>query len=577
MPDTVQPPKRAAKLSHAEDVKQSSRWLRGTVADTLADDAAVKFVDDDTTVIKHHGIYQQYDRDTATARKKQKLDKEWQFMVRLRVAGGRMSAEQYLALDSLADQRANATLRVTTRQTFQYHGVLMGDLHRLIHDINETLLTTVAACGDVVRNVMATPAPKKDVVHQTLQKVADQISRYFTPRSTAYHEIWVDGERVAIDDLEPVVEPIYGKVYLPRKFKIAIATPDDNSVDVLTNDVGIIAHFDGDVLEGYTLCVGGGLGMTHNKPRTYPRLATPLLFVEPDGLIGAIEAIVKLQRDYGDRTDRKRARLKYVVDDRGLEWVRENVHDYAGRTYEDPRRLPNFRIVDHMGWHKQGDGHWYLGLPIASGRIIDQGERRLRSALRQVIADYRPAIVLTPAQDIILADIADHDRDNVERDLRAFGVVFAEELKPLDQWALACPALPTCGLALTEAERVRQPIVDEILGRMAANGLERERISLRITGCPNGCARPYAGDIGLVGRMPDYFALYVGGDFEGTRLSFRLFDKVAQDDVAKVLDPLFTAYSKERQGIEGFGDYCTRVGSERLAGLVRDALPSVSI
>lgn len=576
MPDSAPPPKKATKPSHAEEVKQSSRWLRGTVAETLADPETIKFVEDDTTVLKHHGIYQQYDRDTATARKKQKLDKEWQFMVRLRVPGGRMTPDQYLALDELAETRANATLRVTTRQTFQFHGVVKGDLHPLIHDVNEMLLTTIAACGDVVRNVMATPAPVKDTVHETMARVADEISRYFTPRTSGYHEIWVDGEKVGGGD-EQAVEPIYGTVYLPRKFKIAIATPDDNSVDVLTNDVGIIAHFDGETLEGYTVCVGGGLGMTHNKPHTYPRLATPLLFVEPEGLIPAVEAIVKLQRDHGNRSDRKQARLKYVVDKQGLPWMRETVETYAGRSFEDPRTLPPFRVKDHMGWHPQGDGRWYLGLPIASGRITDQGDKRLRTGLRQVIADYRPAIVLTPAQDILLADIAESDRDAIGRDLRAHGVTFADDLKPLDQWALACPALPTCGLALTEAERVRQPIVDGVQASLAAHRLEDEIISLRITGCPNGCARPYAGDIGLVGRTPDTYALYVGGDFEGTRLNFQLFDKVAQDDIPSVLDPLFAAFAAERQGAEGFGDFCNRLGKERLAGLVRDALPAVSI
>jgi len=578
MPDTPLPADKAAKLSHAEQVKRDSRALRGTVAETLADAGTIKFVEDDTTVLKHHGIYQQFDRDTATARKKQKLEKEYQFMVRLRVPAGRLTPDQYLALDDFAGRMANGTLRVTTRQTFQFHGVLKGGLHPLIHEVNGILLTTIAACGDVVRNVTATPAPVKDVVHTTLDQAANQISRHFTPRNTGYHEIWVDGEQIETGGQEPAEEdPIYGRTYLPRKFKIGLATPDDNSVDVLTNDVGIVALFDDQVLQGYNVCVGGGLGMTHNKPNTYPRLASPLLFVEPDGLIGALEAVVKLQRDHGNRSDRRRARLKYVVDERGLDWVRRTTEDYAGRSYQDPRPMPPFHIVDHMGWHEQGDGLWYLGVPVASGRIADRGEERLRTALRHVVGTYRCNVILSPAQDVILYDIGDGDRDAIERDLRAHGVPFAGDLLPFDRWALACPALPTCGLALTEAERVRQPLVDGILERLKARGLEHERISFRITGCPNGCARPYAGDIGLVGRQPGHFAVYVGGDFEGTRLSFRLLDKVTEADVPAVLDPLFAAFARDRQGIEGFGDFCYRAGAEHLGQIIRETMPSVSI
>ncbi|MGP1394462.1 MAG: NADPH-dependent assimilatory sulfite reductase hemoprotein subunit [Inquilinaceae bacterium] len=573
--DASLPSPAVAKLSAVEQVKRSSRHLRGTIGETVADAQAPVFSEGDAQLLKTHGIYQQYDRDTATARKQRGEDRDHRFMVRLRVPGGRLTADQYLALDTLAGELANGTLRITTRQTFQFHGVLKGDLHALMNRINGLLVTTMAACGDVARNVMATPAPVGDAVHRIVNDVADTLSSHLLPRTRAYHEIWVDGEK---QDLSADTdEPLYGDTYLPRKFKIAVATPDDNSVDVLTNDVGIVALFEGNRLSGYNVAVGGGLGMTHNKPKTYPRLATPLLFVEPDGLVGAVEAIVKMQRDHGDRSDRRHARLKYLVDDRGLPWIKDTVERYAGRSYDPPRKMPRFRIVDHMGWHPQNDGTWYLGLPVASGRIVDGPDNRLRTALREVIDRYRPGIVLCPSQDILLSDIAADDRDGVEAALRAHGVVFAADISPLARWALACPALPTCGLALTEAERVRQPLVAAIEERLSAHGLADETISLRITGCPNGCARPYAGDIGLVGRMPGHYALYVGGDFEGTRLNTRLLDKVAEADVATVLDPLFAAFAAERQAIEGFGDFCNRVGTARLAALIDAAMPSVAI
>lgn len=567
-------PVRTGAPSKVEGIKRGSRQLRGTIAETLRDETAATFGDTDAQLLKNHGVYQQYDRDTATARKQQGLDKEHQFMARVRIPGGRLTADQYLALDALASGRANGTMRVTTRQTIQFHGTLKGNLHALLNGISKALLTTMAACGDVVRNVTATPAPIRDNIHETLNREAARLSATLLPRSTAYHEIWVDGERV---DPEPVEEPVYGAAYLPRKFKIGLATPDDNSIDVFTNDLGIIAHFDGQDLRGYTLAVGGGLGMTHNKPRTYPRLATPLLFVEPEGLLDAVIAVIKVQRDFGDRTDRKRARLKYLLDDMGLPWFKAQVEAHAGRDYAPPRPMPRFRIVDHMGWHAQGDGRWYLGIPVESGRIADGERSRLRTALRTIVGRHRPEVILCPSQDVILADIADGDREAITALLRDHGVRPAEALLPVERWSLACPALPTCGLALTEAERIREPIIGRLVERLRAHGLEHETISVRITGCPNGCARPYAGDIGLVGRMPGYFALYVGGDFEGTRLNFRLLDKVGEDEVPQVLDPLLEAFARTRQGPEGFGDWCSRMGPARLAALVEQAMPAVSI
>jgi len=550
------------KLSGVEHIKQESQLLRGGIAAELAS-ASTHFAEADTQLLKVHGTYQQYDRDDATARKQAGIEKDFRLMVRVKIPGGRLTAEQYLALDEMADRFGNGTLRITTRQGIQFHGVLKGDLKPTIKAINDSLMTTLAACGDVVRNVMSTPAPIRDAVHARLEADARMLSERLAPQSRAYHEIWLDGEPTG----EPESEPLYGATYLPRKFKIALATPSDNSVDVLTNDLGIIALFAGQRLIGYNLAVGGGLGITHNKPKTYPRLASPVVFVEPPDFVAAVEAVITLQRDHGDRGDRKHARLKYLVDERGLPWIKAEIERRVGKDLADPRPMPPFEVVDHLGWHEQGDGRWYLGVPVPSGRVADGDSIRLRSALRQVIGEYAIDPVLTPAQDILLSNVKAADKPAIEAALQAAGVVLASQLAPVHRWALACPALPTCGLALAEAERIREPLIDGIAAALARHGLGQERLSVRITGCPNGCARPYAGDIGIVGRMPGHYALFVGGDFEGTRLNFRLLDRVAEADLPARLEVLFAHFAAHRAAGEGFGDFCFRLGSDALLAL----------
>ncbi|MBX6320776.1 MAG: NADPH-dependent assimilatory sulfite reductase hemoprotein subunit [Rhodospirillaceae bacterium] len=547
------------KLSEVEGVKARSRHLRGTIAENLAA-GTTHFDGADANLLKFHGSYQQYDRDSATARKQAGREKAWQLMVRAKIPGGRLTPAQYLALDALADEYGNGTLRITTRQGIQLHGVLKDDLKATIARINAAMLTTLGACGDVVRNVITTPAPIADAVHRRLEEDARRLSAHFLPRTGAYHEIWLDGEPVEGGEREP----LYGNTYLPRKFKIALAAPDDNSVDVLANDLGIIALFDGESLTGYNFAVGGGLGMTHGKADTYPRLATPVAFVPPELLIPAAEAVVALQRDHGNRADRKRARLKYLVDERGLPWVKAELEHRLGRPLEDPRPMPRLRVRDHLGWHEQRDGRWYLGVPVRSGRIVDTDGRRLRTALRRVIGEWALDPVLTPGQDILLSNVAAADRQAIEESLRADGVTLAADMSPFDRWALACPALPTCGLALAEAERIRDGVVARIGRVLARHGLAGERISLRMTGCPNGCARPYTGDIGIVGRMPGHYAVFVGGDFDGTRLSFRLLDRVAEAELDAALEPLIAWYAAERDPGEDFGDFCWRLGRETL-------------
>ncbi|MGE5203368.1 MAG: NADPH-dependent assimilatory sulfite reductase hemoprotein subunit [Acidobacteriota bacterium] len=557
----------AASPSKAERIKARSRGLRGALAAATTDGAAA-FEGESVALLKFHGVYQGYDRDSATERKQRGLEKLHQLMVRVRIPAGRLTAAQYLALDALADRTGNGTLRLTTRQSIQFHGVLKGDLKETIAAIDASLLTTLAACGDVVRTVTSVAAPIRDVVHRRLEEDARRLSGHLLPSTGAYHEIWLDGERVGGAD----EDALYGATYLPRKFKIGLATPEDNSVDVLTNDLGIVALFEGDQLQGYNFALGGGLGMTHNNARTFPRLASFVAFVAPQDLLPAAAAAVMLHRDHGDRGDRRHARLKYVIAEHGDAWAKARLEGYLGKKLEEPRAMPAFRVRDHLGWHEQGDGRLYLGVPIPSGRI--QGAHR--RALREAIERFGLDPIISPTQDLILSNAVPGDRAAIEGMLRTSGVTLADELSPARRWSLACPALPSCGLALTEAERVQHPMISAIEAALARQNLADETLSIRITGCPNGCARPYAGDIGIVGRMPGHYAIYVGGDFAGTRLNFPLLDRVAEMDVAASLEPLFARFAAERAPNEGFGDYCHRMGKERLLAALAPQLEEAS-
>jgi sulfite reductase (ferredoxin) len=547
-------------ISKPEAIKQQSRQLRGHIARDLAD-TATPFDKEGYALLKFHGVYQGYDRDSATERKQRGEDKIWQFMVRARIPGGRLTADQYLALDAIAGRYANGSLRITTREGIQFHGVVKAGLKSAIAEVNGAMLTTLAACGDVVRNVTTVPAPIRDAVHRRLETDARGLSTHLLPQTRAYHEIWVEGAPWREDESaaeEP--DPLYGERYLPRKFKMGLAIPEDNTIDVLTNDLAVVALFEADRLLGYNFLLGGGHGMTHNNPKTYPRLATPVAFIEPEDLLEAAAAVVQLHRDHGDRGNRRHARLKYVIAENGEDWARERLEEYLGKTLEPCRGMPAFAVPDHLGWHEQGDGKLYLGVPVPSGRISDGPQSLIRTALREIVERFGCDLILMPSQDIILSQIRREDRDAIEGLLREHGVRLAEEMVPAERWALACPALPTCGLALTEAERVRDDIVAAMEARLRRYGLEREPLSIRIAGCPNGCSRPYTGDIGIVGRMPGFYSVYVGGDFAGTRLNTPLADKVALREIAEVLDPLFALYASTRLDGEGFGDFCHRAG-----------------
>ena len=559
------------KLSKVEGYKTESRRLRGGIAEGLRAPTNA-FEESDHQLLKFHGIYQGYDRDSATELKQAGAEKRTEFMARIKAPAGLMSAQQYLAVDALARQYSQGRLRITTRQGLQFHGVAKRDLWATIHGVNQALLTTFGACGDVARNVTATPAPIDDAVHRRIRADAVMISNALFPQTRAYHEIWVGDEEIKpAPKAEPTVDPIYGAAYLPRKFKIGITAPEDNSIEVLTNDLGIIALFDGDRLQGYVFAVGGGLGMTHNKAHTYPRLGSYVAFIEPDDLLAAVKAVIAVHRDYSDRADRKHARIKYVVDALGVPRVKAEMERYMGKPLEDPRPFPALHIKDHSGWHEQGDGKWYYGLPILSGRIQDAGKVHYATALRRVLTEIATRPVFTPSQDVIFADVDAADKVRLEQILEAEGVTLPGAETLLRRFALACPALPSCGLALTEAERVLDDILVDIEGVLKRHGIENERLALRVTGCPNGCARPSVGDIGLVGRIPGHYAIYLGGDFDTTRLNARVFERVPMADIGRTLEPVFALFAAERQAGEGFGDFCRRWGLDRLAATAEHA------
>jgi sulfite reductase (ferredoxin) len=489
------------------------------------------------------------------------------FMIRLKLPGGKLTAEQYLALDDIADRYANGTLRFTTRQSIQFHGVLKSNLKATIGNINDALVSTLGACGDVNRNVVTCPAPTGDPVRGQMQLLADAIAEHLAPQGGAYHEVWLNGERIG--EPEAIAEPIYGKVYLPRKFKTGFALPDDNCTDLLAQCLGFLAVVQDGQPVGYDLYAGGGQGMTHSKPDTYPCLAKPIGFVEPHDVVEAAEAIVRLFRDHGNRSDRKRARLKYLVHDWGVEKFRRVFEtEYWGRPLDRPHGLSITGLDLHHGWVSQRDGRWFLGISVENGRVKDEGTYRLRSGLRALVERFHPVVRVSTQQDVLLGDLATSDRHTVDALLAEFGIPRPESLPLVQKWSMACPAIPTCGLAITESERFLPSLIDQLEGVLADLGLSGEPISVRMTGCPNGCARPYQSEIGIVGRSGNKYTVYVGGDRLGRRLNSELQDLVPQDQLIPRLTIILRTFREERTVGEHFGDYCTRVGIDRLRKLV---------
>jgi sulfite reductase (ferredoxin) len=557
------PPKRSA----VEGIKESSRQLRGSIALALLDDTD-HFSEQDKQLLKFHGTYQQEDRDARKARRKDGVGKHYMFMVRCKIPGGRLTAAQYLAMDDLAGQYGNGTLRFTSRQGIQLHGVLKTHLHDAIAGINACLLSTLGACGDIERNVMCCPAPHmRDGLHAHLQATAAYLAAYLAPRSKAYHEIWLNGKPV-VTDHEPEPEPLYGKTYLPRKFKTGLALPDDNCIDLHGQDLGLMAIVEHGVIAGYNVLVGGGMGMTHGNENTFPALAVPIAYVPADQVVPAAEAVVKLFRDHGNRGDRKRARLKYVVRDWGVQRFREVLQTYVSFPLAESRPVTVHGYDLHLGWRPQGDGKWYYGLSIENGRVKDEGTLRLRSGLRAMVRRFQPEIRLTPLQDILLCDLSEADRPELERMLAEHGIAPTEQVSTVRRYSMSCPAIPTCGLALSESERALPGILDLLEAELRRLGLNKEVLGVRMTGCPNGCVRPYQSEIGIVGRSGDKYTVFVGGHVLGHRLSFVLKDLVPQAEIVPTLTPLLERFRVERLSGENFGDYCQRLGQECVQALV---------
>jgi sulfite reductase (NADPH) hemoprotein beta-component len=540
------------KLTHNEEIKAAIPTLAGTIAATLADESADHFSDDDNQFLKFHGSYQQDDRDL------RKTGKKYIMMIRGRIPGGVMTAKQWCVFDDLATKYGNNTLRITTRQSIQFHGVVKSGLRPLIKTINESLLSTLAACGDVNRNVMAAPTPAYTRAREQVFADSHKVALALAPKTPAYHSIWIDGIQLDNDAAENknFVDPLYDQTYLPRKFKIGFVIPPVNDMDIFTNCLGFIAIVENDQLAGYNLCVGGGMGRSHGNTQTYPRLADVIGFFTPDKLVDVAKAVLTIHRDFGDRTDRKHARLKYVVAERGVKFMQDEVNKRAGITLAPARPYQFTTTADLLDWRKSVDGKWFLGLFVETGRI----KNAQKVALREV-AEKFPHIEfrLSANQNVILANASEADKAAITTVLHAHGVKTENQASLLHAAGMACPSLPTCGLGLAESERMLPGMIDRIEKLCTEVGLTNEEIIIRSTGCPNGCARPYMAEIAFVGKAPGRYQVWLGGNASGTRLNRVWKEVIKEPELETELRPILVRFVKERNGNERFGDWCDRV------------------
>jgi sulfite reductase (NADPH) hemoprotein beta-component len=543
-------------LAANEGIKSASHLLRGTIAQDLADTSTGAISEENGQLTKFHGLYLQDDRDQRLALKKAGKEKAYSFMLRVRLPGGKATPQQWLVLDKLSEEFASPSLRITTRQTFQFHGILKGKVKPLVQGMHKVLLDSIAACGDVNRNVMASPNPERSALLQQVYDQARAWSEFALPKTHAYHEIWLDDELVAGGEEK---EPMYGPTYLPRKFKTAFALPPHNDVDIFSQDLGYIAIAENGKLIGYNVTVGGGLGMSHGNDETYPRLADVLGFIPVDKVIPVGEAVLTTQRDFGDRTNRKHARLKYTIEDRGIDWFRGEVEKRAGLRFQPARPFNFTSIEDPHGWHQGVDGLWFYGLHILSGRIKDLPNWPMKTALREIAQIHTGDFRLTPSQNLSIAGVTDEQKVKIDGILAKHGLTAENKRSGMRLNALSCVALPTCGLALAESERILPDILEKFEVVLDEAGLRDDAISLRITGCPNGCARPYLGEIGFVGKAPNKYALYLGAKYNGTRLNRLVSPSITIDAGVALLTPIIKRYAIERQDGEGFGDFCDRV------------------
>ncbi len=562
----------AKKLSPVETIKQESNFLRGTIGQEIAD-STDHFDKNNIQLLKFHGTYQQDDRDLRLTAKQTGAGKAYSMMVRLRIPGGRISSDQMLSMLDLCEQLGNSTMKITTRQTIQLHGILKDNLRPTIKRINDLALSTLAACGDVNRNIMCCPAKRNDGIHAELEQLTDALTDALAPRTPAYHQLWMTDQETGEKTLQggAEVEPLYGPTYLPRKFKIGIALPEDNCIDIYTQDIGFLAVVREGKIIGYNVLVGGGMGTTPSAKKTFPALAKRMAFCQPEQAIGVAQAILKVQRDNGNREDRKVARMKYLVNDWGIEKFRAEVEKYFGQSLADcsPDEVHDFD--DHMGWQNQGDGKWSYGWNIENGRLYDNESIQLKGALRAVCHHFKTEIRMTGHQSVIFTDIDQADKEKLVELIHRHGAVATEQISTVRRWSMSCVALPTCGLAITESERRLPSIIDGLEQPLAKLGLSKERFTIRMTGCPNGCARPYNADLALVGKAKGKYTLFAGGGWLGNRLAYVYKDLVADETVIDEMIGIFAAFKANRQGEESLGDFCSRVGPEDLALLAAAA------
>jgi len=548
----ISDPNKPKKLSANEGIKENSDFLRGTISESLLDDSTGSIPASDAQLTKFHGTYLQDDRDKRMSLIKEKKEKAFSFMIRVRVPGGVCTPKQWIGIDDLSNKFADGTLKLTTRQAFQLHGILKRNLKQTMKEINDTLLDTLAACGDVNRNVMSPANPFESKLHGQALNIAQKIHDHLTPQTTAYAEIWLDGEKTAIGESE--VEPIYGKTYLPRKFKIAVALPPRNDVDVFTNCLGFVGIPDGDKIIGYNVLVGGGLGMTHGKTATFPRLADVIGFCKPEQVVQVSEEVVKIQRDHGDRSDRRHARLKYTIEDRGVEWFKEELNKRLGWNLEPTKDFYFESTTDRYGWNEDSDGHWTYGLFVEGGRLRGEAKKAVRLIAEKIGCEFR----LTANQNLVIARVSPESKVEIDKIFQEYEVTDSLSLSALRLNSIACTALPTCSLALAESERYLPTLIDELDGIIRKLGLRDESIAIRSTGCPNGCGRPYIGEIGLVGKAPGKYNLYLGAGLDGMRLNKLYRPAIPHEEIISELRPVLEDFAKNRLENERFGDFCIR-------------------
>jgi sulfite reductase (NADPH) hemoprotein beta-component len=553
-----------AKESEMESIKRESRHLRGTIAEGLADPVTGNVADADFQLLKFHGVYRQDNRDIRDERRRQKLEPDYQFMVRLRMPGGVIRTEQWRVLVAIAKKYGSGTLRITTRQSIQIHGVRKPRLRDAIAAINEAGLDTRGACGDDNRNVVCSVNPRESARHAEVYARARAVSEHLRWRSGAYRELWLGGASGGSE-----IEPLYGDAYLPRKFKVAFAIPPTNDIDVLASDLAFSAIVEQGKLAGYNVAVGGGMGMSYGEATTYPRIASPIGYVKADVVQEVVDAVVAIQRDYGNRADRKRARLKYTIDGRGLEWFREELHRRLGFALDAVKSCRFEHNGDRFGWIEGEDGRWHLTLSVPSGRIGDTDEVRWLSGLDALAAAHGGEFRLTTNQNIMIANVAGNERAELDRLAAEYGLDAYRRQSAPRKHAMACVAFPTCGLAMAEAERYLPAFLDKVETLLDKYGLLQTPITLRLSGCPNGCARPYLGEIALTGKALGRYNLYLGGGFAGERLNALYRENITEAEILDALDPLFARYAAERDSGEHFGDFLLRAGVTRDGGFHR--------